>query len=156
MPSDEHRPSLADRTVLISQSDFMMTEEQIGRRATLDDLDEEFFRRHLRTQGFGLRRVRHSDMVSEYLNFSVIGDREERLAPSPVRHAGVREGTAALPENAAPRGAKHRMQRHRPRVGRTARRSRGHGRLEEQVETEHGVFVIRLLNRGAGTSLRRP
>ena len=155
MPSDEHRPSLADRTVLISQSDFMMTEEQIVRRATLDDLYEEFFRRHLRTQGLGLRRVRHSDMVSEYRNFSVIGDREERLAPALFGMLAFGREPQRFPRmqllvvrntgcNGTGRGSGVLLA------------GEGTGRLEEQVEIEHGVFVIRLFNRGAGTSLRRP
>ena len=55
MPA-EHRPLAVDRTVLNSRFDFVMTEEQLVRPAGLDDLDDEFFRRHLRKQGFGLRR----------------------------------------------------------------------------------------------------
>ena len=68
---------------LKSQLGPVMTEEQIVGRATLDDLDKEFFRRNLPRQGCGLRRVGQPDIVSECRNFGVITHQEDRPVPTP-------------------------------------------------------------------------
>ena len=65
-----------------SQFGSVVPEQQFVRRATLDDLDEGFFRHYLRKQGFGLRRVGQPDIVSEYRNFGVVADRENGPAPT--------------------------------------------------------------------------
>lgn len=81
-PADDVRRSFDARPVWDNQFGSVMAEQQFVRRATLDDLDEGFFRRYLRKQGFGLRRIRQPDIVSEYRNFGVVADREDGPAPT--------------------------------------------------------------------------
>lgn len=65
-----------------NQFGSVLVEAQTVHHAKPDDLDEEFSRRHLRRQGFGLRRVRQADIVSEYRDFGVVADREDGPAPT--------------------------------------------------------------------------
>lgn len=76
------RPSPSELQELHSQFGFVMTEEQVIRAATLEDLDEESFRRHLRNQGFGVRRTRRPDIVHDYRNFGVVRNLEGHPAPT--------------------------------------------------------------------------
>ena len=76
------RPSPSELQELHNQFGFVMTEEQIIRTATLDDLDEESFRRHLRNQGFGVRRTQRPDIVHDYRNFGLVREIEGQPAPT--------------------------------------------------------------------------
>ncbi len=76
------RPSPSELQELHNQFGFVMTEEQIIRAAAMEDLDEESFRRHLRNQGFGMRRTRRPDIVHDYRNFGLVRNLEGDPAPT--------------------------------------------------------------------------
>lgn len=76
------RPSPSELQELHNQFGFVMTEEQILRTAAMEDLDEESFRRHLRNQGFGMRRARRPDIVHDYRNFGLVRNLEGHPAPT--------------------------------------------------------------------------
>ena len=76
------RPSPSELQGLYNQFGFVMTEEQVIRGATMEDLDEQSFRRYLRNQGLGVRRVRQPDIVNDYRNFGLVRNLEG--APSPT------------------------------------------------------------------------
>ncbi len=75
-------PSPAETQEMNNIFGFVMTEEQIIRPARVEDLDENHFRRHLERQGFGKRRARQPDLLSDYRNFELVSELETEPRPT--------------------------------------------------------------------------
>ena len=126
------RPSPSELQELNNFFGFVMTEDQVVRSAEIEDLDEEFFRRYLRKQGFGARRVREPEIVSDYRNFRVVRDVEGRPYPTLFGLLAFGREPQRFPNMPAllVRNTAYETDRRGPRV---ALATDATGRLDEQV-----------------------
>ena len=126
------RPSPSELQELNNAFGFVMTEEQVIRRAEVEDIDDEFFRRYLRNQGFGKRRDRAPGIVSDYRNFAVIRNVEGRACPTLFGMLAFGREPQRFPNLHAllVRNTAYETDRRGPRIALAAD---GTGRLDEQV-----------------------
>ena len=76
------RPSPSELQGLNNLFGYVVTEEQIVSRATLDDLEEGSFRHYLAQQGLTRRTLRQPHLVDDYRNLDVVGDLEGKPTPT--------------------------------------------------------------------------
>ena len=128
------RPSPSELQGLHNQFGFVMTEEQVIRGAALEDLDEESFRRYLRNQGLGMRRVRQPDIVHDYRNYGLVRNLEG--SPSPTLFGVLAFGREPQRfSNMSALLVRNTAYAHNRRSRDVLLAADADGRLHEQVET---------------------
>ena len=117
-------PSPAERQALFNDFGFVLTEEQVIRAATIEDIDHHAFRMFLRAQGLDTDVRSTAAARRRYEKRRAPRDVGWRTASDLVRHDGVRERPTESSANVQLFCPVCSLRRHRPGIGRHQRRGR--------------------------------